>query len=85
MDPIDFIINFAVITNVVIMRVHCIRMRAMCRTIIWFADENGEECISYTVELQRQGGPLGITISGTDDPPDPIIISGMAEGGLCAK
>ena len=49
------------------------------------SDEHGDECISYTVELQRQGGPLGITISGTDEPADPIIISAMADGGLCAK
>ncbi|KAI3366450.1 hypothetical protein L3Q82_000473 [Scortum barcoo] len=31
--------------------------------------------IIYTVELQRYGGPLGITISGTEEPFDPIIIS----------
>ena len=53
--------------------------------ITMISDEHGDECISYTVELQRQGGPLGITISGTDEPADPIIISAMADGGLCAK
>ena len=34
----------------------------------------------YTVELVRHGGPLGITISGTESPNDPITISGLAEG-----
>ncbi|XP_045164532.2 glutamate receptor-interacting protein 1-like isoform X2 [Mercenaria mercenaria] len=48
-------------------------------------DVNGEELISYTVELERHGGPLGVTISGTDDPADPIVISALAEGGLAAK
>lgn len=48
-------------------------------------DINGEELISYTVELERQGGPLGVTISGTDDPSDPIVISALTEGGLAAK
>jgi hypothetical protein len=36
----------------------------------------------YTVELQRRGGPLGITISGTDTPGDPIVISDLIDGGL---
>uniref|UniRef100_A0AAZ3QRB1 PDZ domain-containing protein n=1 Tax=Oncorhynchus tshawytscha TaxID=74940 RepID=A0AAZ3QRB1_ONCTS len=31
--------------------------------------------IIYTVELKRYGGPLGITISGTEEPFDPIVIS----------
>lgn len=46
---------------------------------------NGEELISYTVELERHGGPLGVTITGTDDPADPIVISALADGGLAAK
>ncbi|KAI4788717.1 hypothetical protein KUCAC02_035681, partial [Chaenocephalus aceratus] len=37
--------------------------------------------IIYTVELQRYGGPLGITISGTEEPFDPIIISSLTKGG----
>ena len=36
--------------------------------------------IVYTVELVRHGGPLGITISGTESPNDPIVISGLTEG-----
>ncbi|KAL4225936.1 Glutamate receptor-interacting protein 1 [Mactra antiquata] len=48
-------------------------------------DINGEELISYTVELERHGGPLGVTISGTDDPSDPIIISALVTGGLAAR
>ncbi|KAH7975230.1 hypothetical protein HPB49_025279 [Dermacentor silvarum] len=38
--------------------------------------------VIFTVELARHGGPLGITISGTEEPFDPIIISGLTEGGL---
>ena len=38
-----------------------------------------------TVELQRQAGPLGITISGTEEPSDPIVISGLSDGGLAER
>ncbi|XP_068995463.1 glutamate receptor-interacting protein 1 isoform X3 [Embiotoca jacksoni] len=41
--------------------------------------------IIYTVELQRYGGPLGITISGTEEPFDPIIISSLTKGGLAER
>ena len=41
--------------------------------------------ITYTVELPKFGGPLGITISGTEEPFDPIYISSLAEGGLAEK
>ena len=53
--------------------------------IIMLTDDSGEECVMYTVEMQRRGGPLGITISGTDTPGDPIIISDLIEGGLAVK
>uniref|UniRef100_UPI00358E435D glutamate receptor-interacting protein 2-like n=1 Tax=Myxine glutinosa TaxID=7769 RepID=UPI00358E435D len=41
--------------------------------------------ITYTVELRRYGGPLGITISGTEEPFDPIIISALTRGGLADR
>ncbi|XP_077956906.1 glutamate receptor-interacting protein 1 isoform X17 [Gasterosteus aculeatus] len=41
--------------------------------------------IIYTVELQRYGGPLGITISGTEEPFDPIVISSLSKGGLAER
>uniref|UniRef100_UPI00358F2052 glutamate receptor-interacting protein 1-like n=1 Tax=Myxine glutinosa TaxID=7769 RepID=UPI00358F2052 len=41
--------------------------------------------ICYTVELRRYGGPLGITISGTETTRDPILISGLSRGGLAEK
>ncbi|KAG5274707.1 hypothetical protein AALO_G00139280 [Alosa alosa] len=41
--------------------------------------------IIYTVELKRYGGPLGITISGTEEPFDPIIISGLTKRGLAER
>ena len=51
-----------------------------------FADEpDPSSVITYTVELPKFGGPLGITISGTEEPFDPIYISSMAEGGLAEK
>lgn len=36
--------------------------------------------VVYTVELARHGGPLGLTISGTEGVSDPIVISGLTEG-----
>uniref|UniRef100_H3BXP3 Glutamate receptor interacting protein 2 n=1 Tax=Tetraodon nigroviridis TaxID=99883 RepID=H3BXP3_TETNG len=39
----------------------------------------------YTVELKRYGGPLGITISGTEEPFDPITISGLTKRGLAER
>ena len=49
--------------------------------------EDGEfqRMVKYTVELEKEGGPLGITISGTDEPYDPIVISALTEGGLAEK
>ncbi|XP_060765749.1 glutamate receptor-interacting protein 2 [Neoarius graeffei] len=41
--------------------------------------------ITYTVELKRYGGPLGITISGTEEPFDPIVISGLTKRGLAER
>uniref|UniRef100_A0A8C4N2U2 Glutamate receptor interacting protein 2 n=1 Tax=Eptatretus burgeri TaxID=7764 RepID=A0A8C4N2U2_EPTBU len=41
--------------------------------------------ITYTVELRRYGGPLGITISGTEEPFDPIIVSALTRGGLAER
>uniref|UniRef100_A0A3Q1BLD7 PDZ domain-containing protein n=1 Tax=Amphiprion ocellaris TaxID=80972 RepID=A0A3Q1BLD7_AMPOC len=41
--------------------------------------------IIYTVELKRYGGPLGITISGTEEPFDPITISGLTKRGLAER
>lgn len=41
--------------------------------------------VSYTVELKRYGGPLGITISGTEEPFDPIVISGLTKRGLAER
>ncbi|XP_022255075.1 glutamate receptor-interacting protein 2-like, partial [Limulus polyphemus] len=38
--------------------------------------------VVYTVELVRHGGPLGITISGIEEPFNPIVISGLTDGGL---
>ncbi|XP_068237802.1 glutamate receptor-interacting protein 2 isoform X2 [Palaemon carinicauda] len=41
--------------------------------------------VMYTVELVRHGGALGITISGSEEPFDPIFIAGLAPGGLADR
>ncbi len=42
--------------------------------------------MTYTVELKRHAGsPLGITISGTEDPYDAIVISQLTPGSLAAR
>lgn len=52
----------------------------------FIADEQESSgAIIYTVELKRYGGPLGITISGTEEPFDPIIISSLTKGGLAER
>ncbi|XP_030749851.1 glutamate receptor-interacting protein 2 isoform X2 [Sitophilus oryzae] len=43
------------------------------------------DSVVYTVELHRYGGPLGITISGSEDCGDPIVLSRLTEGGLAEK
>ncbi|KAG5866433.1 hypothetical protein JTB14_029684 [Gonioctena quinquepunctata] len=37
------------------------------------------DSVVYTVELHRCGGPLGITISGSEDCLDPIVLSRLTE------
>ena len=56
--------------------------------LTWFVpteEPDNKNSITYTVELQRFGGPLGITISGTEEAFDPIIISGLTENGLAER
>uniref|UniRef100_A0A8C9QYU9 Glutamate receptor interacting protein 1 n=1 Tax=Scleropages formosus TaxID=113540 RepID=A0A8C9QYU9_SCLFO len=48
-------------------------------------EQENSGTIIYTVELKRYGGPLGITISGTEEPFDPIIISSLTKGGLAER
>ncbi|GIY46084.1 hypothetical protein CDAR_292931 [Caerostris darwini] len=51
-----------------------------------FSEDPDATCaIVYTVELVRHGGPLGITVSGTKEPFDPIFISGLTENGLAER
>ncbi|KAM6437878.1 glutamate receptor-interacting protein 1 isoform 11-T11 [Liasis olivaceus] len=57
-----------------------------CILLACIADEQESSgAIIYTVELKRYGGPLGITISGTEEPFDPIIISSLTKGGLAER
>ncbi|XP_072407674.1 glutamate receptor-interacting protein 1 isoform X10 [Chiloscyllium punctatum] len=48
-------------------------------------EQESSGAIIYTVELKRYGGPLGITISGTEEPFDPIVISSLTKGGLAER
>ncbi|XP_063076591.1 glutamate receptor-interacting protein 2a [Engraulis encrasicolus] len=48
-------------------------------------EELESDSIQYTVELKRYGGPLGITISGTEEPFDPILISSLTRNGLAQR
>ncbi|XP_046386465.1 glutamate receptor-interacting protein 2 isoform X2 [Ischnura elegans] len=40
-----------------------------------------EEMEVYMVQVPTDGGPLGITLSGTEDPLEYVTISGLVEGG----
>ncbi|XP_050718658.1 glutamate receptor-interacting protein 2-like isoform X3 [Eriocheir sinensis] len=51
---------------------------------LYSAEENGG-LVMYTVQLVRHGGALGITISGSEEPFDPIYIAGLAPGGLADR
>ncbi|XP_063226924.1 glutamate receptor-interacting protein 1 [Bacillus rossius redtenbacheri] len=47
--------------------------------------EGEPACLStvvLTVELRRDGGPLGLTITGSEEPFEPIVISGLKPGGV---
>lgn len=48
-------------------------------------DNTDEKVVVYTVEMQRNGGPLGITISASDDLFEPMFVSGLTEGGLAER
>ena len=48
-------------------------------------EDADEKIVVYTVEMQRNGGPLGITISGSDDLFEPMFVSGLTEGGLAER
>ncbi|KAI3382589.1 hypothetical protein SNEBB_002256 [Seison nebaliae] len=48
-------------------------------------DVDDEKNIVYTVELQRNEKPLGLTISGTEEPFQPIYVSNVCSGGMAEK
>ena len=53
--------------------------------IFLIEDNTDDKNVVYTVELQRNGGPLGITISGSDERFEPMYVSGLTEGGLADR
>lgn len=44
-----------------------------------------DNAVEYTVELNKQGGNLGITVTGSDSTPREIVISVIIPGGLAEK
>ncbi|CAF3240293.1 unnamed protein product [Rotaria sp. Silwood2] len=52
---------------------------------IYSQDNLCENVVVYKVQLHRQGGPLGLTIAGSEDVFEPIIVSDLCEGGLADK
>ncbi|RVE47556.1 hypothetical protein evm_007815 [Chilo suppressalis] len=49
------------------------------------SNENGNTAV-FTVELIKQeNGPLGLTIAGSEDINQPILLSGLVEGGVAEK
>ncbi|XP_049865683.1 glutamate receptor-interacting protein 2 isoform X2 [Pectinophora gossypiella] len=49
------------------------------------SNENGSTAL-FTVELIRHdNGPLGLTIAGSEDVNQPVLLSGLVEGGLAEK
>ncbi|XP_070557993.1 glutamate receptor-interacting protein 1-like isoform X2 [Ptychodera flava] len=50
-----------------------------------FSDDPGSGSVVYSVELVKHGGPLGVTISGTEEPLDPVVISGLTENGVAER
>ena len=58
------------------------------------AEKERKKYVSFTVELDRSGGPIGITLATeatedssqcSEDRPPPILISSMTEGGLAHR
>lgn len=60
-------------------------MNVCVRVCVYPDEQETSGSIIYTVELKRYGGPLGITISGTEEPFDPITISGLTKRGLAER
>lgn len=51
-------------------------------TSSFLAPQQPQQVNVFNVSLQPNGGPLGITLSGSEDGQKPIIISGLAENGI---
>nr|CAD7265810.1 unnamed protein product [Timema shepardi] len=45
-------------------------------------DTQSDSTVVYTVELEKYGGPIGITITGSEEMFEPITISGVTPGDL---
>ncbi|KAK6111480.1 PDZ domain (Also known as DHR or GLGF) family protein [Brugia pahangi] len=48
-------------------------------------NHDGVQSLIYSIELNRNGGPLGITIASSGERYEPVLISYLAPGGLAEK
>uniref|UniRef100_A0A915Q1Q7 PDZ domain-containing protein n=1 Tax=Setaria digitata TaxID=48799 RepID=A0A915Q1Q7_9BILA len=48
-------------------------------------NHDGIQSLIYSIELNRKGGPLGITIASSGERYEPVLISYLAPGGLAEK
>ncbi|KAL3983106.1 PDZ domain (Also known as DHR or GLGF) family protein [Acanthocheilonema viteae] len=48
-------------------------------------NHDAAQSLIYSIELNRNGGPLGITIASSDERYEPVLISYLAPGGLAEK
>lgn len=57
------------------------------RLCLWVSDSDSQDGYSsiHTVEFCRNGGPLGITIAGSEDPREPIYVSALTQDGLAER
>ncbi|CAG9126851.1 unnamed protein product [Plutella xylostella] len=50
------------------------------------SSSNDSGAMVFTIELMKQeNGPLGLTIAGSEDVTQPILVSGLIEGGVAEK
>jgi len=53
--------------------------------LLYLDEPDPTHLITYTVELPKFAGPLGIIISGSEEPFEPIFISSLEVGGSAEK
>ncbi|XP_075970161.1 glutamate receptor interacting protein isoform X3 [Anticarsia gemmatalis] len=49
------------------------------------SNENGNTAVFAVELIKQESGPLGLTIAGSEDVTQPILLSGLVEGGVAEK